>query len=407
MAKKSKCWFSWVRRFFTSEKSKKRRWLLEEVRYKQYPALTAPQRTLIEATEEQRKHALTVAIATAAAAEAAVAAAHAAAEVVRLTGASQSCQCSTKQDGNLAAIKIQSAYRAHLARKALRALKGLVRLQAIARGRAVRRQAVTSKCLPPSAKRQAEVQERSIPTADETYKDCDKKQFVRENKELEENELKIECSSERSWDPSVLSKEDIEAIWLRKQEAIIKRERMKKYSFSHRERRKAQMLEESVENKEFGRKSCRLEQWVDKEACNREGLETFKPTVFILGERQGITQLKPTNEQKQDSLGLDSQWSFPRRSFCHAKQNSASNDSWMPNSPIFPTYMSATESVKAKTRSLSTPKQRMGYPDSCFDQNFAKNDGLSFWSSFDSESISTNRERGVPQQISLSMSSNY
>lgn len=407
MAKKSKCWFGWVRRFFTSEKSKKRRWLLEEVRYKQYPALTAPQRTLIEATEEQRKHALTVAIATAAAAEAAVAAAHAAAEVVRLTGASQSCQCSTKQDGNLAAIKIQSAYRAHLARKALRALKGLVRLQAIARGRAVRRQAVTSKCLPPSAKRQAEVQERSIPTADETYKDCDKKQFVRENKELEENELKIECSSERSWDPSVLSKEDIEAIWLRKQEAIIKRERMKKYSFSHRERRKAQMLEESVENKEFGRKSCRLEQWVDKEACNREGLETFKPTVFILGERQGITQLKPTNEQKQDSLGLDSQWSFPRRSFCHAKQNSASNDSWMPNSPIFPTYMSATESVKAKTRSLSTPKQRMGYPDSCFDQNFAKNDGLSFWSSFDSESISTNRERGVPQQISLSMSSNY
>ena len=87
---------------------------MEEVRYKQYPALTAPQRTLIEATEEQRKHALTVAIATAAAAEAAVAAAHAAAEVVRLTGASQSCQCSTKQDGNLAAIKIQSAYRAHL-----------------------------------------------------------------------------------------------------------------------------------------------------------------------------------------------------------------------------------------------------------------------------------------------------
>ncbi|KAK7837889.1 hypothetical protein CFP56_020609 [Quercus suber] len=45
-------------------KSKKRRWLLEKVKYKQYPALTAPQRTLIEATEEQRKHALTVAIAT-------------------------------------------------------------------------------------------------------------------------------------------------------------------------------------------------------------------------------------------------------------------------------------------------------------------------------------------------------
>uniref|UniRef100_A0A2N9GMK0 DUF4005 domain-containing protein n=1 Tax=Fagus sylvatica TaxID=28930 RepID=A0A2N9GMK0_FAGSY len=182
MAKKSKCWFGWVRRLFTSEKWKKRRWLLEEVRYKQYPALTAPQRTLIEATEEQRKHALTVAIATAAAAEAAVAAAHAAAEVVRLTGASQSCQCSTKQDRNLAAIKIQSAYRAHLARKALRALKGLVRLQAIARGRAVRRQAVTSKCLPPSAKRQAEVQERSISNMGKAKKGKDVIRMLQEDK---------------------------------------------------------------------------------------------------------------------------------------------------------------------------------------------------------------------------------
>lgn len=79
---------------------------------------------------------------------------------------------------------------AEQARKAFRALKGLVRLQAIARGRAVRRQAVTSQCLPPNAKRQAEVQGRSIPTPDEICKDCDKKQSIRENKELEEN-LKV------------------------------------------------------------------------------------------------------------------------------------------------------------------------------------------------------------------------
>lgn len=82
--------------------------------FKQYPALTASQRTLNEATEEQKKHALTVALATAAAAEAAVAAAQAAAEVVRLTGASKSCLNYSKSDRNLAATKIQSAYRAHL-----------------------------------------------------------------------------------------------------------------------------------------------------------------------------------------------------------------------------------------------------------------------------------------------------
>ena len=55
-----------------------------------------------------------MAIATAAAAEAAVAAAHAAAEVVKLTGASRSYSYLSKGDRSLAAIKIQSAYRAHL-----------------------------------------------------------------------------------------------------------------------------------------------------------------------------------------------------------------------------------------------------------------------------------------------------
>lgn len=81
---------------------------------KQCPALMGSERTLCEVAEEQKKHALNVAMATAAAAEAAVAAAQAAAEVVRLTGASESCQLFRKLDPNLAAIKIQSAYRGHL-----------------------------------------------------------------------------------------------------------------------------------------------------------------------------------------------------------------------------------------------------------------------------------------------------
>ncbi|XP_065855418.1 protein IQ-DOMAIN 12 [Euphorbia lathyris] len=292
-----------------------------------------------EATKNQRKYAVKAAVATAAAAEAAVAAAHAAAEIVRLTLVDGTAYYSDHQQ--LAAIQIQSAFRRYLARKALAALKGVVKLQALIRGEAVRRRINRLKM---------------------------KRLQLRNTQQFYLNHLgdmhnKVGCKSRRRWDYSMLSKEDIETLCSSnsKHNPDIKRDRMMKYSFSHRERRNTNtatmMMEESLPRRPQTARHSHCLQLQDH--------QRMEPPILNLHAPDSALQVRTSIGRKQYSNSIDqglySPVSFRRRSFCTTRRTStgtAEEEDFVPDSPVFPTYMAATESAKAKARSVSTPRQR-------------------------------------------------
>ncbi|KAK9283849.1 hypothetical protein L1049_012103 [Liquidambar formosana] len=432
MAKK-KSWFNLLKRIFISdpskpEKEKKRRWVFQGSKIKRLASLAPPsaskEKTLGEAEEEQSKHAVTVAIATAAAAEAAVAAAQVAAEVVRLTNtpthsfeeetgefsaikiqsaSPQSTDQCEREIQELAAVKIQTAFRGYLARKALRALKGLVKLQAIIRGRAVRRQAITTlKCLQSIVSIQSQVCARRFQIGKEIGQ-CDENKQLQE---LREKVIKIESNGLRRWDGSILSKEEANALFLSKKEAAMKRERIKEYSLTHRK------PTEPEQNKANGKWRYWLEQWVDTRMAKRGELEELDLDLSSNPrprEEYGGKQLKLKNFQRQYNIeGLVSPISVPRRSFHHRRQRSIGDDSSLVGSPIVPTYMAATQSAKAKVRSMSSPKLRPGSLDTYSDSNSPCKNKLSSVSSIAGEVRSSGRigkpdgyQQGSPSLKSL------
>ncbi|KAK9265620.1 hypothetical protein L1049_021504 [Liquidambar formosana] len=128
---------------------------------------------------------------------------------------------------DIAAIQIQTAFRAYMARKTLRRLKGEVRLQIQTRGHSVRKQASTTlNYLHSWSRIQAQIKARRLCMVTEGR--------IRQKKL--ENQLKLEAKLhdlEVEWCGGPEAMEEILSRIHQREEAAVKRERAMAYAFSH------------------------------------------------------------------------------------------------------------------------------------------------------------------------------
>ncbi|XP_028760625.1 protein IQ-DOMAIN 14 [Neltuma alba] len=357
---KRKSWFGFVKRLFVwdaqskpEKKEKRRKWIfgIGRLKIKRLPSITAPPATQKETKQEVEKlnngnqcYEETEEL-----------------QIVnsRIEAPQPTSQCHGKIEES-SAIKIQTTFRGYLARKALRALKGIVKLQAIIRGRAVRRQTMsTLKCLQSLVDIQSQVCAKRLQMVKGRW-DYDENQEIPSSRD---KIIRMDSNGERRWDDSILLKEETNVSHMSKKEAEIKRERMKEYSFNHR--RSA----ESERKKVNGRLRYWMEQWVDTQLSKSkelEDLDSVYSSHYGAGEEDGRTgrrQLLLRNIQSQrqnqiEGLGLYSPKLAPVRKLSpHRRQHSLGNDE-LSSPSVLPPYMAATESARAKARSSSSPKLR-------------------------------------------------
>ncbi|XP_057423709.1 protein IQ-DOMAIN 2 isoform X2 [Lotus japonicus] len=189
------------------------------------PPLPPPEEVILTHVENENNH-NNVEITIAADAEGSIPAVQTEVAEVQATTV---VQFACKPSDEVAALKIQTAFRGYMARRALRALRGLVRLKSLMAGPVVKRQAIsTLRSMQTLAHVQSQIRSRRLRMLEENQA-LQKQLLSKHTKELES--LKIG----EEWDDSLQSKEQVEAKLLSKYEATMRRERAMAYSFSHQQ----------------------------------------------------------------------------------------------------------------------------------------------------------------------------
>ncbi|KAL0388952.1 UNVERIFIED_CONTAM: protein IQ-DOMAIN 14 [Sesamum radiatum] len=320
-----------------------------------------------------------------------------------------------------AAITIQTAFRGYLARRALRALKGLVKLQALVRGHNVRKQAkMTLRCMQALLRVQSRIlDQRMRQTSEESRRSTFSDTNIMSNslylQDIDDrrSNSKPGTSIPDDWDDLPHTIDEVKAmVQQRKNKPTSKHKRNLSQAFSEQTWRAGRTSSLGSEN-ELGEKKHQLpDRWMAAKpwdnrgrADKRDPIKTFKmyaspqPHSYLAPNFQSCHQQRPgsplprvSQNQPLGSLVTPSpsktrplqvrsaspHCAREERSYHTAPTPSMRSNYYYSTGTLHPqnyketayassrisvpNYMAATESAKARVRSQSAPRQRPSTP---------------------------------------------